>query len=511
MAKTLLMAVDLGTSFIKAGIYTEDGECIAEVSEAVKDYRPSPGVFIQKGEELYGSVVACMQSATKELGDRAGDVAAISFTGQMAGFMGVDKDWNDITTWSCSLDSRYMPWANQQMTQLKDIFLATAGTNFPQMAPKFAWFRDEFPDESKKIAKYLMISGYVIGKLGDLDIEDAVIDRSYISWTGLADVANDSWSDVICNTIGLDQKLLPRIVNSNTLCGKLSAKAAALTGLKTGIALVSGAGDKIAGCLGSATVELGDVVFEASSYGQISCCVPEYRPDFAEGRFDVLPSAIPGEFYVAHFAAGSGISLDWFAQTFGQGNEESTGEVLKALEQKALNIPIGSNGLMAVGLFGGSSMPLDGVLRGMWMGHDWSHGVEHFYHSLLESYSYDFALCLGSFDRLYPEYAKGPVRVIGGGAKSPLWVQMTADATDRPYFTINRNDCAMWGASILAGNAIGLFGDLKETAKSYIQKRKEYAPDAARTEQYKKHIDLYRDYLKELHPFYKRIQEVNGI
>jgi xylulokinase len=378
------------------------------------------------------------------------------------------------------------------------------------MAPKFEWFKAEFPEESKKIEKYLMISGYIIGKLGDLKVDDAVMDRSYASWTGLADVAQDRWSDEICGAIGLDQKYLPKIVNSNTLCGKLSPEAAKLTGLTAGIALVSGAGDKIAGCLGSATVDFGDVVFEASSYGQISCCVPQYRPDFENGRYDCLPSAIPGEFYLAHFAAGSGITLDWFANTFARKGEESVGEIFQELEGKAKDLAIGSNGLMAIGLLGGSSMPSDGAIKGMWMGHDWSHGKEHFYRALLESYSYDFALCFRSYDNLYPEYNNLPVRVIGGGAKSPMWVQMTSDATKRPYFTINRTDSAMWGATILAGNAIGLFGDLKETAKSHIKKVKSYTPDQDRHERYHKHVDLYRDYLVELRSFYQRIQDLQG-
>ena len=506
MSSTLLMAIDLGTSFIKVGVYSEAGEHVTETMEAVKDYRPAPGVFIQKGEELYASVIACMQKAAAQLEGRAKDVAAISFTGQMSGFMGVDEDWNDITTWSCSLDSRYMPYANRQMEMLQDCFLKVAGTNFPQMAPKFEWFSKEFPTQSKKIVKYLMISGYIIGKLGDLDIEAAVMDRSYTSWTGLADVARDCWSDEICDAIGLDQKFLPRIVNSNTVCGSLSVAAAKRTGLTAGIALVSGAGDKVAGCLGSAAVEHGDVVFEASSYGQVSCCVPEYRPDFAERRLDVLPSAVPGAFYVAHFAAGSGITLDWFASTFARRGDESVGDSFAALEREAEGIPIGANGLMAIGLLGGSSMPLDGALRGMWMGHDWSHGLPHFYRALLESFAYDLALALGSFDRLYPEYAKGSVRVIGGGAKSPLWVQMNADIAARPYFTISRADSAMWGASILAGNAIGLFDDLKETAKTFVRKEKEYIPNPARTERYARHLALYRDYLIELHDFYARIQ-----
>lgn len=237
-------------AFIKAGVYNTESQCIAIEMEPVKDYRPKPGVFIQKGEELLASVIACMKKVGEKIGDRKKNIAAISFTGQMSGFMGVDKDWNDITTWSCSLDSRYMPYAERQMKELKDEFLRVGGTNFPQMAPKVEWFRSEYPKESEKIAKYLMISGYVIGKLGDISTEDAVMDRSFTEWTGLADVQNDRWSDEICDAIHLDQKYLPRIVNSNHICAHLNKKMAAELGFTEGIPLVSGAGDKVAGCLG---------------------------------------------------------------------------------------------------------------------------------------------------------------------------------------------------------------------------------------------------------------------
>ena len=131
MADTLFMAIDLGTSFIKAGVYTDGSDCIAVAMEPVKDYRPGPGIFIQKGEELFASVLACMKKVTEQVGDKAGEIAAISFTGQMSGFMGVDKDWNDITTWSCSLDSRYMPYAQKQMKELKGKFKENLDLLFP--------------------------------------------------------------------------------------------------------------------------------------------------------------------------------------------------------------------------------------------------------------------------------------------------------------------------------------------------------------------------------------------
>ena len=95
--------------------------------------------------------------------------------------------------------------------------------------------------------KYLMISGYVIGKLGNLPIEDAVMDCSFTSWTGLADVKNGRWSDEICGEIGLDQKYLPRIVDSNYICGHLCKEMAAVTGLKEGNSAGIRRGDKISG------------------------------------------------------------------------------------------------------------------------------------------------------------------------------------------------------------------------------------------------------------------------
>lgn len=508
MKKTLLMAIDLGTSFIKAGVYDTDSNCIAIEMEPVKDYRPSPGVFIQKGEELFGSVLECMKKTVNTLGDRSNQVEAIAFTGQMAGFMGVDKDWNDITTWSCSLDSRYMPYAERQMKELKDKFLCIGGTNFPQMAPKYEWFKNEFPEESKKIVKYLMISGYVIGKLGDIPVEEAVIDRSFTQWTGLADVQNDRWSDEICDAISLDKKFLPEIVNSNHICAHLNKEMANIIGLKAGIPLVSGAGDKPAGCLGAGIVNYGDTIFEASSYGEISCCVPEYRPDMLERRLDVIPSAIPGDFFATHYVAGSGITLDWFMNTFVRQEGQSTKEMFANMEREMANIKPGCDGVMAIGLLGGSSMPSDGVLRGMWMGYDWSHSKAHFYKALLESFTYDFTLCLQSIERLYPEYDISDVKIIGGGAKSPVWTQMCADVQNKKYEVLNREDVAMWGASMLAGNAIGVFGDLKQTAIDHVKVIKEYKPDEAYGKQYHKYMELYKQYCVELHDFYKRLQEL---
>ena len=505
MKEQLLMSVDLGTSFIKCGIYNTKSNSIAEAMEPVKDERPAPGVFIQKGEDLFNAVLRCMKKAGEQVGKKSQDIEAISFTGQMSGFMGVDSQWNDITTWSCSLDSRYMPYARKQMALYRDRFLETGGTNFPQMAPKYLWFTKEFPNEAKKIRKYLMISGYVIGRLGELEIDNAVMDTSYASWTGLADMRTGGWSEEICGEIGLNRDSLPHMVYSDHVCGKLSSKYAEIVGLKSGIPLVAGAGDKVAGCLGAGIIEPGESVFEASSYGEISCCVTEYRPDMEERRLDVLFSAVPGLYYATHFIAGSGITLDWMVDNFIKVPGEESKNAFKRAEEMAAEASPGCSGMMAIGLLGGSSMPLDGNIKGTFMGFDWSHKTGDFYRALLESFSYDFALAFERVEALYPEFDWKEVKLIGGGAKSTVWPQICADVTHKKHVTLNRKDVSMWGAAILAGHAVGIFDDLKKTAKTFVEDEKSYDPVNDWEHVYAKQKMIYKEYTKQLGGFCEKL------
>lgn len=509
MKNILLMSVDLGTSFIKVGVYDFSSECVASAISAVYSETPSPGVFIQRGGDIFKSVVECIKLSCVQLGERSRDVAAIALTGQMSGFIGVDKDWNDITTWSCSLDSRYMPYAVKQLETLKDDFLQISGANDPQMAPKYEWFKTEFSAEAKKIAKYMSLSSYVLGKLGEVVIDDVVIAKSYLQWTGLADVRNGVWSPKLCEAVGMDKSYLPRIVEANEICGNLSEKTANLTGLTAGIPLVAGAGDKAAGCLGAGIVHPGQMIFEASSYGAITCCIDTFRMDTEKRRYDIVPSAIPGYFYAMHYIAGSGISLDWFIKTFSE-NETDIGKYFKDIDSKVEKIKPGCEGLMAIGLLGGSSQPLDGMLRGMWMGFNWSHKKEHFYRALLESYSYDFAYTIERYEDMFREYTMDKIKIIGGGAKSGVWTQINADVAGKTYQRLDRDDIALWGAAIMSGNAIGVFADMKETAISHVNVKKEYYPNMEQHQLYKPFLSLYKKYTVDMHDYFKQVQDCSA-
>lgn len=500
----MILSVDLGTSFIKTGVYDTQGVYLTGASVPVEDERPEPGVVIQRAEKLFDAVLGCLKKTVQTAGEEiAGKIEAMAFTGQMAGFMGVDKDWRDVTTWSCFIDGRFVPYADRQMALYKEKFLTISGTNSPLMAPKIEWFRTEYPSEAARIEKYMMISSYIIGRLGKLPIEEAVMDHSFLSWTGLGDLSDQSWSKEICALTGVEERYLPRIVKSNEVCGYLAEDMAKATGLKSGIPLVSGAGDKVAGCVGAAILKPGDAIFEAGSYGAVSCMVEDCRIHAGGDYYDIIPAAT--DYLYAHkYIPGSGITLDWFMDTFFSDTDKKT--AFAKMEERVPQIEPGCNGLMAIGLLGGNAMPFDGDIKGMFMGHTWMHKPEHFYRALLESFAYDLALTMDSVGEQYPEYGFDRLKIIGGGAKSAAWMQIMADVTGKTFERLSREDVALWGAAILAGNAIGVFPDMGKTAAEHVSVIGTFEPDASRYSEYEKRKILYQDYVVKLHDFYKQIQ-----
>jgi xylulokinase len=499
------MAVDLGTSFIKTGIYTLNGICIAVAKQPVKDSRPAPGIFQQKGEDIVASVISCMKDVLMLVGEKASRVAAISFTGQMAGFMGVDREWNDVTGWSCSLDTRYTPFAARQLREYSDIFLAVSGTNSPLFSAKYEWFRHDFPEESKRIEKYLMLNGYVIGKLSDMPVEEAVIDGSLITWTGLADVKQRSWSEEICYALQIDQKHLPRITESSEIVAHLSEAVAKEVGLPSGIPLIAGAGDKIAGCVGADILQSGRMIYEAASFGGFSCRVDDYRPDMEKRRFDILNGTEDGSLYAHYYMPGSGITMEWFTREFGNGLIQNGIDAFDELDRRAEKLEPGCNGLMAVGMLSGTVMPFNGDLKGIWMGFDWSHRVEHFYRALLESHAFALTTAIERIRTIYPEQKSDTVRIIGGGSKSKFGTQLLADVSGLVFEKVDRDDAALWGASILAAKGIGLLQDISCHAADCIHVTERVTPNESVKERYDVLRAQYNRYEKELTPYCRQL------
>lgn len=496
MSDQYLVAIDAGVSFVKVGVYDSEGCRRALASRPAPAEQPKPGIFIQDADQLYDLAREALREAVAASGVRSGAVAAIAVSGAMGGALGVDADWQPVTEWSIVSDTRFLPHAVAMQQAAHEDILASSGTNLPILGAKMLWWKKDSPEQYRRIAKVVVIGGYIAAKLGGIPITDAFIDRTYLNFTGIANLAHDSWSERICARFGIDPGKLPRIVSSNLIVGRLRPEAAMECGLPAGTPIVAGAGDKPAGTLGAGLVTPGLLIDESASFGALSLCTDRYVPDATHRTLENLPSPLPGIFLPSVFLNGSGLTHAWFADTFAAEEKHTAAaagtSAYDELAVRAAAVPPGSEGLIALGLLGGRSYPSDPAIRGMWLGHSWFHRKEHFYRALLESFAYEYAGVLAIMRENYPGLACDEIRVIGGGARSDLWNQIKADVLGVRYARLARDDYAMLGDILLAGSAVGIYPDLKAEAEKSADKVRLYEPDPARTSYYRQYVNLYR-------------------
>ena len=68
---------------------------------------------------------------------------------------------------------------------------------------------------------------------------------------------------------------------------------------------------------------------------------------------------------------------------------------------------------------------------------------------------------------LIPDLSLYEARVIGGGARSPVWNQIKADVLGVPYQPLKGNEFGSWGSAMIAGKAAGIFDDLASVAHEH--------------------------------------------
>ncbi len=496
MKRKWVMAVDLGTSYIKVGLYDQEGICPCVVREDTASCSDRTGHLVQRGELIFEKVLSCMKKAANAFPELTDGIEAIAFTGQMAGFMGVGEGWEDVTGWSCSLDTRYVEWAEKMRDEHGELIRTLCGTSAPLMAPKIRWFSETCPERAGKIKKYVMLNGYILGRLGGIPVERASIDPSLLAWSGLADIRKGEWADSILEALGIDKEQLPRIVPSDSVGGYLSAKAAGVLNLREGIPLVTGCGDKVAGCIGAGLREEGEMIFEASSYGALSCMVSDFRKNGVHDEYDCL---IHPDGFLAHkYIPGSGITLKWFLDTFGNRNFES-------MEELSGNLPAGCDGLMAIGLLGGSAMPFDSSQKGMWMGVGYFHRPEHFYRALLESFCYEIALSIDSIRETYGDGLSDRILMTGGGAQSGIWGQMLADVTGKTVVRRNLGNTTLRGAAAVGCRGIGLADGCERKAQMEGEREAICRPILTNTREYEIFKKRYARYRTEFHRYFAEL------
>ncbi|WP_282801395.1 xylulokinase [Secundilactobacillus kimchicus] len=476
-----VLGVDLGTSAVKVSAMNKDGEIVAQQSFDYPLSQPHPGYSEQNPEDwVSGTTVAIVRLILDDQ-IKPEEIEGISFSGQMHGLVLLDENRQVLRPAILWNDTRTTKQRHEIEAQLGDKFVEIT-KNQPLEGftlPKMLWVKENEPEIWAQAKTFLLPKDYVryrmTGKLA-MDYSDA-------TGTVLLDVKAGQWSQEICDALDIPMSMCPPLMKSIDSAGKVSQSYALFSGLSTDTEVFGGGADNAAGAVGAGILSPNMVLSSIGTSGVVLKYEENADVDY-HGVLQFEDHAIPDSYYSMGVTLAAGYSLNWFKKTFAQ--DVSFDEMVES----AANSGVGANGLIYTPYIVGERAPYaDADIRGSFIGVDGTHKKADFVQAVLEGIIFSFKDIMDIYDAHHNDF--DTVVAIGGGAKSPLWLQIQADIFNKKVVSLENEQGPGMGAAMMAAVGLGWFDTFQECADKFVHFGKEYLPDPKRAQKYDKVHEIY--------------------
>lgn len=477
----LVIGIDSSTQSTKVVAFDKQGRAVAEGRAPIPMSSPHTGWMEQDPEDWWGSLGEALRGLWTQVDP--GRVAAVAVANQRETIALLDAEGSAVRPAITWLDERARDTLRVLTADLgAELIHRTTGRPVDLTPPlcRLAWLRDHEPEIYARTHTFADVQTFLNLRLAG---------TRAASWAscdplGTFDIHTREWSAPILGYLGLDETRFTRPVPPGEGLGTVSAGAAQETGLCEGTLLVAGGGDGQCAALGTGCLAPGRAYVNLGTAIVFGAWAPEARIDL---HWRTLLSA-SGQGYVHETVQRTGAYLiTWFLRTFLDG--AASNQVFAALERDAARVPPGSDGLLTLPYWSGCMNPhWDPDARGILLGLGSGHGRAHIYRSVLEGLTLETAAAIRAVREAGIEVNE--LIAIGGGATSPLWVQMLADAAGHDLWVSGTQEASALGAAMLAALGAGWFSTLEGAAQEMRGEARRIRPDPSLRRRYAELIDL---------------------
>jgi len=496
-----ICAFDIGTTGVKAGILTPDGELCGTAYQEYGIQYPGPRKVEQSIDEMWQAQCQTCKTLLNDTGIDPGDIAAIGISCQRATYVPLDEDLNPLTNFIGWQDQRSIEQCETMKREIGlERYYQIAGLPLDPIAAvsKIVWLKENDPATFEKTHMFASTQNVHLHQLG---VENPPCDLPDAAYMGLLDVDNLVWSAELLGMLGIPAEKMPALVPSGTVVGEVSKAAAEATGLAAGTPIVTAGGDLQNAGLGMGVAEPGYVSVGIGTGGGVLICVekPLRHPDIS---LNCLPHAVAGKWEMEGIALASGGAYKWFRDTLGEFEQSEAAKAgvdpYEILNEKAAQAKPGSNGLLVMpSLLGAGSPNWNPNAQGVMLGLTPSIGKGEMVRAMLEGICLEIRWIIEAAEKLGTGIEE--VRIWGGAAKSPLWNQIAADVYGVPAAKTVLADAGLVGASICAAVGVGLFKDAVEGASVMVRIADRYEPNPETVAIYDEMFEIYKDTYQALY------------
>ncbi|HEX8162226.1 MAG TPA: gluconokinase [Pyrinomonadaceae bacterium] len=451
----LVLAVDVGTSSARCGVYDAGAREIAGTDAHVKrEFSATPdGGAEDEAEDLIADVMRAVDDAHARAAARDLRIEAVAISCFMHSLVGVDSAGRAATPVYGWADTR----AASEIPTLRELFderASHARTGCPfhasYWAAKLLWLRRTRGEAFARAARWLSFGEYLLARLSG---GDAAASVSMASGTGLFDVRRCAWDEESIDGLGLIAARLPRVADDGetfTLSEDLAARWPALRGRPVFAVEADGPANNV----GAVCVTRGEIALMIGTSGAMRVVYEGAPPDDLPAglwcyRLDRRRVAVGGA-----LSDGGGL-YEWMRETLAlAGDDES-------VEREIAAMPPDSHGLTVLPFWAGErSTRWDARARGAIFGLRTHTRPAEIVRAALEAVALRFAAIASD---LAP-FAPGARLYASGGAlrHSRAWTQIIADAVGRPLRLSRAREASSRGVALLALERLGAIKNLTD-------------------------------------------------
>ncbi len=475
----LVVAVDVGTASVRAGVFARDGAMLGHALRPIRLDRPRPGWGEQSSEDIWRAVCGAVRGALAEAGAAKEAVCGLCFDAtcsltlrDRAGApLALGSDGADTICW---FDHRASAEAEACDATGHAVLDDLGGAMSPEMqTPKLLWLKRRRPDLWARLGHAFDLADFLTWRATGTAARGRCALASKWGWRE----PPQGWPRDFLAAVGLEDMIdragLPETAAPvGADLGPLSAEAAADLGLTPRCRVASGMIDAHAGALGALGAAPED---HAALIAGTSTCVMALTPAprriagvWGPHRGVVLPQM----WTVEAGQSASGALLDHMIATHAAGGEASVEMHARiAARIAALRAQEGPDlapRLHVLPDFNGARGPVAnpralGALSGLTLDASFDGLCRIYWRTAV-------ALALGVRQIVEAMaaggVAAGALRVIGGHARNPILMRLYADAAGVAVIAPAEGapDGMLAGGAVAAATAAGLYPDLRAAA-----------------------------------------------
>ena len=438
----MILTIDFGTSVTKVGLWGDDGLVTMARSELTTTH-PKVGWAEQDPLRWWTTLVIACAEARAQAPGVFGEVDVVAFSGARQTFVPVTAQGEPIGKAILWSDHRAAAEARALADRMGGDDINRARTGIPldagAVAAKLAWLAENEPGRLEACDLILSPRDLVAFRITD----QVVTDATFASRSGLYDFDGNAVRELAAPALGK----LPSVVASDTVIGQLKAVPGAELGLRPGLPVVIGAGDRQCEVLGSGASEDHPMVSWGTT-ANVSVPVQERPVPSPAGA--VVTRGADGSWLLEGGLSSAGSFMAWLGKLLNRSPDE--------LAKLAGESPPGSRGVMAVPWLDGARAPWwrDDARAGF-MGLGAAHGPSDLARAVMESVAWDVLRMMEvvTVGRLGGAPAEG-VTLGGAGSGLPVWVEVLTSVLGVPAIRHRSGEAASAGAALVAGRALGM-------------------------------------------------------